>query len=159
VSALLTGVSLIPSVGDQSWGILQSLSPYWPAGAPPLLFHTTSFPCCFTATYDFVDFRKAGHFTLDGHDPSGNLYAFDVQYSGYGGTYDGSFDFVVSFSQILVGASPYGGDISFFGNYQVKNAYAWYAGVPEPTTWALMIGGFAIAGGTLRRRPSKVIHA
>ena len=26
--------------------------------------------------------------------------------------------------------------------------------VPEPTTWALMIGGFGIAGGMLRRRRS-----
>jgi hypothetical protein len=29
-------------------------------------------------------------------------------------------------------------------------------GVPEPATWALMIGGFGLAGGMLRRRRTAV---
>ena len=30
------------------------------------------------------------------------------------------------------------------------------AAVPEPATWAMMIGGFGVAGGALRRRKAKV---
>ncbi|RYY35001.1 MAG: PEP-CTERM sorting domain-containing protein [Sphingomonadales bacterium] len=31
--------------------------------------------------------------------------------------------------------------------------------VPEPASWALMIGGFGIAGGALRRRATKLAFA
>ena len=31
--------------------------------------------------------------------------------------------------------------------------------VPEPATWAMMIGGFALAGATLRRRKAAVRFA
>ena len=31
--------------------------------------------------------------------------------------------------------------------------------VPEPASWALMIGGFGLAGGALRRRVTKVSYA
>jgi hypothetical protein len=31
--------------------------------------------------------------------------------------------------------------------------------VPEPATWALMLGGFGLAGGMLRRRAGKLAHA
>jgi len=33
------------------------------------------------------------------------------------------------------------------------------AGVPEPASWALMIGGFGLAGGSLRRRKVRVAFA
>jgi hypothetical protein len=37
---------------------------------------------------------------------------------------------------------------------------SWSAtGVPEPTTWALMIAGFALVGGAMRRRDLKVAYA
>lgn len=36
----------------------------------------------------------------------------------------------------------------------VQQMYAAVAGVPEPATWASMIGGFGLAGGSLRRRRS-----
>jgi hypothetical protein len=32
------------------------------------------------------------------------------------------------------------------------------AGIPEPATWAMMIGGFALAGGALRRRRGMAAH-
>ena len=32
-------------------------------------------------------------------------------------------------------------------------------GVPEPATWALMIGGFGLAGASLRRHRGRLIHA
>lgn len=40
-------------------------------------------------------------------------------------------------------------------NYSVSNAGA----VPEPATWALMIGGFGLVGGAVRRRRSAVVFA
>ena len=41
-----------------------------------------------------------------------------------------------------------------FDNFHVTGtvADATVAGVPEPASWALMIGGFGLAGATLRRR-------
>lgn len=33
------------------------------------------------------------------------------------------------------------------------------AGVPEPATWAMMIGGFGLVGGAMRRRSTKVAFA
>nr|WP_231848742.1 PEPxxWA-CTERM sorting domain-containing protein [Sphingobium sp. SYK-6] len=30
--------------------------------------------------------------------------------------------------------------------------FSFHPGIPEPATWAMMIGGFALAGGALRRR-------
>lgn len=38
-----------------------------------------------------------------------------------------------------------------------RDATAVPAGVPEPATWALMIGGFGLAGATLRRRRSLAV--
>ena len=50
-----------------------------------------------------------------------------------------------------VGTGFYIDDVS----YSVSNAPA----VPEPTTWAMMIGGFGIVGGALRRRSTKLAIA
>lgn len=38
-------------------------------------------------------------------------------------------------------------------------AQAVFAPVPEPASWAMMIGGFAIAGGAMRRRKTRVVFA
>jgi len=50
------------------------------------------------------------------------------------------------------GTNPYGDgrDVAW---YQVSNIS--YFGVPEPATWAMMIGGFGLAGATLRRRNAR----
>lgn len=37
---------------------------------------------------------------------------------------------------------------------QILDAYFGNGGIPEPTTWAMMIGGFGLVGGALRRRRS-----
>jgi hypothetical protein len=44
---------------------------------------------------------------------------------------------------------------------QVSDAFATFgvAGVPEPATWALMIGGFGLAGVGLRRRRATAVSA
>jgi hypothetical protein len=44
-------------------------------------------------------------------------------------------------------------DLKFTAGLQVPT------GVPEPTNWALMIGGFGLAGAALRRRASRVAFA
>ncbi|UAK26783.1 PEPxxWA-CTERM sorting domain-containing protein [Sphingomonas nostoxanthinifaciens] len=30
--------------------------------------------------------------------------------------------------------------------------------VPEPASWALMVGGFGLIGGGLRRRATRIVH-
>ena len=57
----------------------------------------------------------------------------------------------------LTGYGPVGGDIDFItetGKYGTNAAHQSFAlaAVPEPAAWALMIGGFGIAGALLRRR-------
>ena len=45
------------------------------------------------------------------------------------------------------------------GSYSGTLNFAPAAAVPEPATWALMIGGFALAGAAMRRRMGKVAFA
>lgn len=59
-----------------------------------------------------------------------------------------------------------GGDNAFFGtpNYnapviRLGTAAATVGAVPEPSTWTMMIGGFGLAGGILRRRNATMISA
>ncbi len=51
-------------------------------------------------------------------------------------------------------AQDAGGIPAYFGYRLDTKANA--PGVPEPATWALMIGGFGLAGAALRRRRSVV---
>lgn len=48
------------------------------------------------------------------------------------------------------------GGASFYGNNRLGS---FNAPVPEPTTWALMIGGFGLAGAAMRRRSGRVVFA
>jgi len=50
-------------------------------------------------------------------------------------------------------ANDYAADIVFDRVYVTESA------VPEPATWAMMIGGLALVGTALRRRPTKVSFA
>src|SRR5690606_12312665 len=60
---------------------------------------------------------------------------------------------LVSFEDLFNGAFDYN-DLSFsFTNTQAAGA------VPEPAAWAMMIGGFALAGGMMRQRKSAVSFA
>jgi hypothetical protein len=69
-------------------------------------------------------------------------------------TYDtlGAYSAYVCDRECLIGGSSTGPDASI--NYVFLAV-----GVPEPTTWALMIGGFGLAGVSLRRRRSAVAAA
>ena len=46
---------------------------------------------------------------------------------------------------LTISGQPYSSTATFSGNFNVE-------GVPEPTTWAMMIGGFGMIGGAMRRR-------
>jgi len=52
-------------------------------------------------------------------------------------------------------------DLTNRGQTEVSDAFATFgvAGVPEPATWALMIGGFGLAGVGLRRRRATAVSA
>ena len=52
----------------------------------------------------------------------------------------------IQFQQPAGATWTFASEISVFG----------IAAVPEPATWALMIGGFAMAGGVLRRRRARL---
>ena len=62
--------------------------------------------------------------------------------SGFSGTYKGAVDNI----------SMTAGGITTTTNFEV-------VGVPEPASWAMMIGGFAFIGAAARRRTTKVVFA
>jgi type IV pilus assembly protein PilY1 len=61
---------------------------------------------------------------------------------------------VYSFGQANIGGAP--GDETFIFGFQGVGGRA-VDGVPEPATWAMMIMGFGLAGGTLRRRRAQTV--
>ena len=65
--------------------------------------------------------------------------------SGWNGAYQGAID-NVSFDFGSFGSNSY--------NFEVAAA-----AVPEPASWAMMIGGFAFIGAAARRRSTKVVFA
>lgn len=67
--------------------------------------------------------------------------AFDVATNQF--TTNGHFD---------VGGYNNGQNIGFTAYYRIANVSFIAAPVPEPGTWAMMIGGFGLAGGMLRRK-------
>lgn len=65
----------------------------------------------------------------------------------------GSFDLTESEARSGIATTPdvasdYATDFSAFGTVTINGAGA----VPEPATWAMMIGGFGMVGGAMRRR-------
>lgn len=88
--------------------------------------------------------------------------------STWGGACDGAFpcgtkvaqDFVLSTGGLY--ANP--GDTSAYVTDWAQGAqyrnYAFRIGsVPEPASWAMMVGGFGLAGATMRRRKTSVAFA
>ncbi len=65
----------------------------------------------------------------------------------------GVFTFRLSqaFGYSVAGGTSYGGNR--LGAFQMPNA------VPEPASWAMMIGGFALAGAAMRRRARTIAFA
>ena len=67
-----------------------------------------------------------------------------------------------STSQVALGAAcPQGQFLipSYVYSFAVTGADAFAIGVPEPATWAMIVGGFGLVGATLRRRRASVVSA
>ena len=68
------------------------------------------------------------------------------------------------YSTFLTGHGQVHSNVTFItetGKYGTKFAHQSFAiaAIPEPTTWALMIGGFGLAGAALRRRRGAIAAA
>ncbi|PZQ56854.1 MAG: hypothetical protein DI570_20445 [Phenylobacterium zucineum] len=117
----------------------------------------------FTATFDRVDNNDT--LKLYGVTTDGKL-----EYIGYGGIFDGPGTTMGIGGTTGAWMSGSGDDQKYIVNLNT-NRYKefWFgnnndaadgyrldsisvAAVPEPATWALMIGGFGMTGATLRRR-------
>lgn len=94
-----------------------------------------------TLTSAKLTFNSASFAGINFTPIGGTDYMFDIAAAG-------TYDFILSVSNLTKITSTYSGTIDFVS-----------APVPEPTTWALMIGGFALAGVSLRRRKSAVSFA
>ncbi len=75
---------------------------------------------------------------------------------GQNNTYNGFFGFVSDTPFTSLTLTGGFGDGYSFDNVLTANAGP---AVPEPATWAMMIGGFALAGATMRRRKAAVSFA
>ena len=80
--------------------------------------------------------------------PTGNV-------AGTEGMSLGSTNLTAGTYAILVNYTITGAPAAYSGNLQLANAPA----VPEPATWGMMIMGFGLMGGVLRRRSTKVAFA
>jgi len=82
---------------------------------------------------------------------TGSTRGIDIDSFGYG--ISSAFSFVRLTDVLAEGGAGNGGtvgaDIDAVGAISTRRPTA---AVPEPTTWALMIGGFGLVGATLRRR-------
>ncbi|MGZ6015599.1 MAG: PEPxxWA-CTERM sorting domain-containing protein, partial [Phenylobacterium sp.] len=108
---------------------------------------------------------NAGGPSLDAYDPTatgtfvGDIYAGgtytvtldgnpNVEFPFQAGNYSGSMDGLFSWST-TGDVAPIAGQLNVVANSSIGPAAP---AVPEPAAWALMIGGFGLAGVALRRR-------
>ncbi len=91
--------------------------------------------------------------TLSAYDASSTLiesFLLPITHASDAGDFVGIKDPGIKFA-VLSGAS---GDYIF-----IDNVTGIGGGVPEPATWALMLGGFGLIGATLRRRLIRTVQA
>lgn len=91
---------------------------------------------------------------FDAASSSLGSYSFsDAGLIPFDGGANGFFGFEVTgapVARVRITQSTVGEDFVAFDNFTFVTAST--GGVPEPSAWALMIGGFGLAGATLRRR-------
>jgi len=116
-----------------------------------------------------IDFRFFNHvFTTTNTSVSADVG--NIQLSGYDGDSHNFAQFTLSFvkspvlfSDIEVAVSAcFDGSQTCSGqdtSSSIGTIKRLGAAVPEPATWALMIGGFSLAGATLRRRRAAIAAA
>ena len=93
------------------------------------------------ASDGFVTVSEGGLETFEGNNPSDPHY-----YS--------PFDFGNGFTATSVVFSVGPDNDSSMGLGEVQ----FFGGVPEPASWAMMVGGFGLAGTALRRRPRAALR-
>ena len=110
--------------------------------------------------------------TFNWHDEGDNgVGAFITLTKAGGGTFNlASFDYA-TYSNLSINGVALEGAGTFVANYQGVSSVTFSssgyssnqldnisvtAGVPEPASWALMIGGFGMTGFAMRRRPTAV---
>lgn len=88
--------------------------------------------------------------------PTAGAFGSDA-YSG------GSFVYanIRNFASLTARDWDYAGSYGAFGDVQFKADFSAGAtsGVPEPAAWAMLIGGFGLAGGAVRRRRDRLARA
>ena len=129
-------------------------------GSPVNLFESAATPALAAGAYTF---------NTDIAVTAGSLYVAYLTTFGVAGT-AGSTSMPlgddanpnINYFVWLNGGDPQStGSWNYFNNFGDAQFSATFspAAVPEPATWAMMIGGFALAGAAMRRRSSKVSFA
>ncbi len=145
----------------QAFRVRSRLNDLWSAGAPPRQSNANGLNGNVFATAGDdsgeapgtligVDF---GPYTQEGFTaPFGSLVA---RFGGAGGTYQ---LLGANFTGPAAGSGPM--ELFYWDSNNGDNSgdirFSVLAGVPEPTTWALMILGFGMVGGAMRSRRRKV---
>lgn len=110
----------------------------------------------FSVYVPFNGFGNANDASFTGTVAGVNLASFNVDGStpGQWRHYYGVADIQTAgdyLTQFTFNAGPFPA-----GDFVVDRVYVIAGAVPEPATWAMMIGGFGLAGGALRRRRALV---
>lgn len=115
-------------------------------------------------TYSLADVAGLTDYIHFAYDTSSNSFVVDPNSCGFAGCgYQSSLSAINNtgtFGFFFNGA-PGGyleyqtGDGGSFDTIKISDA----GGVPEPASWAMMLGGFGLVGGAMRRRIAKVAFA
>lgn len=82
-----------------------------------------------------------------------NVFRFNTATGAFVATDNTTFSVTNSSGTSFTGTNG----VTFTGGSGISSAIT--ASVPEPATWAMMIAGFGLVGGTMRRRSTKIAFA
>jgi hypothetical protein len=100
-------------------------------------------------------FPYSGNLANGVYVPQGTFGFYKSQFSYSGPSAPGSLAVRLSFTPVGGGYAP--NPQAFGFDNIVLTARPAVAAVPEPSTWAMMIGGFGAVGGEMRRRRKAVV--